>query len=1052
MAQDTNLREPCGGWGDMNFLIGCYQHNISASVKKFRNVTHVNNYTSSGDTTIPPYVSLATGVVSCADEPDCGAELPICNGIPSTELVLCDSGDIAVSQSRFFNCFEETTESVDISTCRKIGFKNVQSVKVHHGKWGFLSRQGMGVGASIDTIASIFYSGSYLTGDEVSFGGLATEGCADLESLWDLQQDSTERYLTMAGSADTTDIYGNQGANSVTSTVDRYSGICTQTDGTPTGADVTMQEVSWEHIKEQLAIVNVNQSNASSFMTVLNYYKNRAYYNPPNYRFTYSGDYQNLTVLIEHIAMTASYSNWPGTQTHTLCEMTVDLVNGSFTSTQYLWFDYDGGDPMDSSGWAQFVYVQTDVSATNTTVNWQSDITYSPGYTNYNSATVTLSNPYTQAQLIADSNEMLETWDLTDDAQYNWRTDGFVTVAPELAYHGWITSREPTVSDKQLVCYTATCEGFGGVEGVDYDYLQWREADYYNYGDSDLGSHTPGDAREDVYTGDLLGEPMPAGYEHFFDFTHENWERCYDIWTLTWLWYLSGYGAYSGTNFSGDVTDGYIPNTATRWTNNFLAGYLRPGAWQDYTGGVFRCQKWAETIVARPSFKYARPCGEDRWMPDETTVRCVIPEASSSIVNLEPTGGSGSIQTGELAVLRGTSVDGVYQVTRNSDYQYSLDTASLPTRPVSSSHYEDDGTGRIAKLRYNSAPAICGRIYVRTMTDSPVTLSLKQPSYLVTGDTITLTDALGVNGYHTVTVESPSTIYVNGAGVGQYSTKLGAYISSLGSVSYIWDDVTPKHDFTLNEWSFNNYDYAEQIRINTIADTCPEVVTSSAPPRYQQVSRSLAQNIEEVVCEQACLPWNSCSPSIVCISPNTESFTNGISYDFTNTVLIDNRYGSLWQKIPIQHDIDYLYQTPICPCGYDDVLLTYECICQFDQDSEGTCPDDIEDPCQKYYPYPPVVESRCSPPNGAPAIPDDARQPGCLTTEELTTNPNKVGSICNPPGLVGHEDTGVPTSYLTEHNLYLNQVDCDCNLGQFFEDYEDSGAICDNSGFEVPAP
>src|SRR5581483_3636796 len=89
---------------------------------------------------------------------------------------------------------------------------------------------------------------------------------------------------------------------------------------------------------------------------------------------------------------------------------------------------------------------------------------------------VTLSDPYTCDDLNADLNYLLSQWDLTDDAQYPWRTDKLCTAGPLVGYHEGAPQRP--------VIHTAGHVNSGAT----------------------------------VYDGSILGLPNPAGYDPYFNF------------------------------------------------------------------------------------------------------------------------------------------------------------------------------------------------------------------------------------------------------------------------------------------------------------------------------------------------------------------------------------------------------------------------------------------------------------------------------------------------------------------------------------------------------
>ena len=304
-------------------------------------------------------------------------------------------------------------------------------------------------------------------------------------------------------------------------------------------------------------------------------------------------------------------------------------------------------------------------------------------YTDTTTITGTLSNANNISDVYADARDaLLGTWDLADDVTYPWRTDGITHIVPTVG------RRETQTSwvDKTPIA-RSPLDGLVIVAGDTANSVApWTDeaAAYAN--------------------GDIVGAPLSyynaslRGCGPCFDWEHVTWGACQggDGFFAT---YPVAHGAWSGSppgdgaaydRGGTDISDALMPPEATRWTENDTTRWsFPPGWWAILRGDVLYLQKWAQIKLPWKAHNFARPCGEDRLLMDETTVRCVQgAELVGGKWRLSIASATG-ISTGDYCRVGGLSgsygvPDGVYRVTKLTATLYELTTASpvMPSPPT----------------------------------------------------------------------------------------------------------------------------------------------------------------------------------------------------------------------------------------------------------------------------------------------------------------------------------------------------------------------------------
>ena len=449
---------------------------------------------------------------------------------------------------------------------------------------------------------------------------------------------------------------------------------------------------------------------------------------------------------------------------------------------------------------------------------------------------INLTNQYLGTDAVSHVYGLLSYWDMADDKLYPWRpffnitdggysVDGFLTVAP-------------------LVCYN---EVPYPVRPIDYIESLFQGDDGYGH-----RACTPDwvDPNAAYYNSDVLGAPLPAGYESYYDYRHVTWRCCLGD-NDNQNWYVYSYGAWAGKNGAGDRSDAVVPPNATQWTNNYDASFLWPGAWVAYgmmygsqsgpASNQIWAQKWAETKVPTSSYNFARPCGSDRYTPDADTVQCCT-KTSDSPLEVTLAGRidtSHPIVTGDFVNVVGVAgASGIWQCTViPATLPSTQDILRLDTQIAANAipFYitdvpGDTGSGYVGKICWTAldgatkilVPAICGRVAITGLTnDYPAVITLSTTSneanYLNPGDKIYVDSCVGniaANGGTWTLLAQVSTTEqdvikftlqgCNATTSGMYAGGGYAYRYDYPFRPYYFDDSTPKGDFLIASW---NYDF-----------------------------------------------------------------------------------------------------------------------------------------------------------------------------------------------------------------------------------------------------
>lgn len=893
-----------------------------------------------------PCVSEALSCDTAQSSPPCGPWLPE----DKPECTAADATHAIIDG----NCYtKQTGEVIDAATCIKVGFKNAQSRKVWHGRFGWRSHD---PGGRTNRIQDP--DGASCTCDS------ETE-----------QPDADgTKYLNVEYACTWHQVYSYNGVEVSDTTeeitrsmaVDEFGRLTADGSGEGSAAEGRMS-----------AYVPGDAGNAKKLWD-----ETWAFWITQGITPTWSRTGAGQ--------LSASYTSGANSGS-----MSVDLEAGTF-SAEYNFTDYAVTLSMTCSNtvWTISSHV---VDGNNSGSLYDTEWTL----------TGTLSVPYTEEDVRLEVEAMLNEWPLNDDALYPWRHDTYCSIAP-------------------LVTYDEVPEAVWPEAIIAWDTLQ-----------------AYADPNWDTYSGDLRGSPLTAGYGPHFDWRHRTWTeetppaRC-----------VVFHGAYSGdrpgepntyTRPAEDVSDAYMPATATQWTENDATWDTElpcVGAWVRWKTGVCWAQKWAEAMAWAPSQNFARPFGPDRITVDQETVRCC--DASGGTITVES---ATAIDTGDAVLVKGVSgiSNGWYSATKTGALTYTV--SALAVAMPGGETYEA-GAGWMGKARFPDAPGIGGRLEIIGASNAiPIVIETRAAHYLRDGDEVDISDVLGntaANGTAiSVTVVDGTHFSLNGTtGNGSYTG--GGFASVNGAPGYQWNDDQSKGDFVEVRFGFNYRDYVERDRVIDHYDTCPDCSEAApdddTPLREQQVANfpSFSRSIAAFQAVQRSLIGRPDTWRVAYCSPQDEGFQTA-HWATWPTVAGDDRYGALGVVVFQQTFTDALWQSPARPCvECDGFSVATQCGWVDDNGScdEDTCADGCEAVGNLYFAHAPMVEARTDlPVIGVETAPD--MPAGCeihvLTLAEIQSVSPAAGVVLYPPG------SGVAGEQAW--SLWWAQRGCVCVAGRFAGEY-----------------
>ncbi len=652
-------------------------------------------------------------------------------------------------------------------------------------------------------------------------------------------------------------------------------------------------------------------------------------------------------------------------------------------STSYV---YSGGASLSSTGLA---VNQTQVSTIHEVVSPGSDPNeYDAAQTNVVvSIQVGLSDPYTGSDCYADFLAAHEQWDMSYLELMDWRTDEMLALVACVMYDE-IGPTQPVISDVPISGKMDDLTGAqvsgawpqrAWIDPADYQWVS-PTGSVTNFNTS--GGNT---LQTPVRQSRIISHTVPGADAHFwFDYLDFEMEEALD--GLGMAWKFKQYGGFGQTPG--------LPPTAMRWLNKaeaqyapFTEGTVHPPGnypqafWNQHDGKIIGA-KFVMAVGTWPAVNFGRPCGPDKYAVDQTTVCCITPgsfstaggELSCQISNTgNVTGIAGGIVAGDYVILTDSAnplVSGTYQV-------HSIGSGAGPwtitfnsvtpddALPTGFSFYPDtyqhtDGFDHLGRLRFPTAPGVCGRTAITTsyaagvltiitagtpwLRPDPTTGTLLADLY---GSTMTLLQSGAVlTRVNDTTFTTPA----SGASAAVWLTGYG--------VDWTKNDSTSKRTGLHLEWTFNARAMA--------------LATSSQPAWYGGDGVTPGSGIAGCTgltltpftyAQNKCLavvgivpfyaPRINQFPTIGSMGPiiprnaAIENFKNQVLFPFPDTVIFDDVYGAHWQSAVVLSMPDPFWQEPFKPnCDTDFTAWT--------MDNGNGQADDLPDVA--YYAFRPLVE------------------------------------------------------------------------------------------------
>lgn len=626
-------------------------------------------------------------------------------------------------------------------------------------------------------------------------------------------------------------------------------------------------------------------------------------------------------------------------------------------------------------------------------------------------STVTLGSEVDSATLQTTLDNLLSHWDMTDDKQYPWRSDGYCGIAPLVC----LNEQEGSINPFSVTALSSTdyfsplndeydnepyTEGwtptYDIIEAFDESAYQWQWAEGQD------ASTAPASALILVVDGQIIGKPGHAGN---FDLFFKNY--MYSPCTIggSSIWWVNSIGEFNTGQYG-------IPLSATHWTNKYEASMTMLGAftYNSLDGSVIR-QKWAEKKLPFHSWDFNKPYGNDKFSIDEPAFGCNVSGDTSSVTfdcyDYIP-------QVDEI--WGGVFTDGYYPITSVSN-SGSTYTVSLGTKfSFVPSYVIDD----FYKLRFPTASAVgleqFSAVYVAASSSTYLTFgtelvnvsgSCKVDLYdgsinelkQFTPDTLIVSN---VDLYK----NSPTEYYVSG----NYTNS--SFICGVGKLPK-WYDNNQKGQIVTLEWQHDYRTNAETSRLVDVLDCDGNpVYTGSANNGYASFT---ARQVSAPTSSVNGLQIGSlgCVTDVVCYSNNGETFNSTSKTYAIPQISLDYDYTALWQSQVLQSVYAFDWQLPHKPCNKSDYFASID---------DGTCLPDDDGAKVYYYPIPYQIEPFIDLPTGAPD-PTGSGYPAWRMESPVTSTSSLV---IYPGGPIGYAEYYMP--WIMKLYICANEPSSSCGM------------------------
>jgi hypothetical protein len=1049
-------RRPCGSTSSAQYFFGSpFQHGLSAShIPKFANTTTVPNYNTIAGGTIPPYERFLHEQNPCTGEYICtdGDNLPPCGRwpLPVTANVFTDTGDY-----------------VDMTVTRKRGFKNVFAKRCWSGRFGFNDTEG----SDGPDLALVCGSGA-----------------------------SMKAYRTYKATPKRT----------------RYARLAIAASWSETSSGVTTDQTAavQQTISATTGIRNVDSLSLSPNSELNDAFAQLAkgfwawseicdfFFTP----FTSAVDSDTTTYSADGFVKTLEP---PDGRTREL--VTWDLAGGTFDRKVYgtpfggVDFELLWEETVTVSD-ASFEYVYNAYNAAHSRYLFNGD-------TLTVTVTGTLSEAISDADIYADIVTLLAYWDLTDDEEYPFRTDNKTGLGPLMTRDELLTTdfdstgfylRDYDAPVTDPLGHTLGDPDWGGDTGytvnpnpdtgtyrtaVDFpgynsgSVIDLQVTPGFGYTDAavtysviggefppgvsmDGSGHITGTMGDDGHygvtieatcgvaaaTGEVIGAPLPAGHQNFFDFRFRDLRACCfhneETGSVTFEWFEYGSGG-KVSQFNTDYGC-QIPLNATHWTNRYegmnkptgaflmyadpdsyypnscIPSNLAPGLYRG-DGNFWSC-KYAEILDPWYSQNFARPAGDDKFLWDETRVVCATNVSGTGegsvwaltdpITGLPPAAGPEPDD-----FWGGPSIGGFYFIAGWDGTNVTLGAKhyDVPSNFRSRSNSDEDVA--FGPLRWAGKPSLLGRAAITPNADLSCTFATAQPAFGMDARVATA-------GQEQIDIYNPdmALIVANTTATRSDNSTFtvdtfypdAAFVQIHGTPAYYFNDNLTKGDLLLLQWEADNRSAGEHTRLQAVND-CDGSTPIGGGPSTNAGGGPVTLPYKSFTQTEVCIQFGPCAPKVICISPNGEIFPNGNTYPFPDEFIADETYGSKWWAYVQSTMTDLLWQQPHRPCNIEPCArwLQDDGTCQ--QPVGGACPDD---PPLYYFEDYPLVEARATIPTNYGQNQDetttlaDGLQIGWLSPVIHTT---ADGAVAFPPLPSGPQENGIPGNAIVPwviHDLY----------------------------------